>query len=254
MPEHKSPPAHGHPDRTLLAKWRAALGAWETSAATVWPTSQVLGGGAVAAVEKIVSEVHGGRPCLLLPSATYALRLALAAAGVSSGSTVTIVEDTWPAGTQAARSLGAVICVVPPSAVEGARLDLGRGPVLITDRPDHVDLVRAIRAAAHEALVIEDASRLHPTDSASPVRQRSGEYVVYSLGPSKPVDAGEGGLLVCPDASAHARALALSAHPTRLDYEHLTAHPGALHMRVHPMTAVLAWWALAAKDHEPNGP
>ena len=202
MPEHKSPPAHGHPDRTLLAKWRAALGAWETSAATVWPTSQVLGGGAVAAVEKIVSEVHGGRPCLLLPSATYALRLALAAAGVSSGSTVTIVEDTWPA----------------------------------------------------EALVIEDASRLHPTDSASPVRQRSGEYVVYSLGPSKPVDAGEGGLLVCPDASAHARALALSAHPTRLDYEHLTAHPGALHMRVHPMTAVLAWWALAAKDHEPNGP
>jgi dTDP-4-amino-4,6-dideoxygalactose transaminase len=246
MPDNARPSASAHPDQALLARWRIVLDAWEASVAAEWPTSQVLGGGAIATVEDLVSQAHDGRPCLLLPSATYALRLALATAGVGTADAVTLVEDGWPAGIQAARSLGAEVHLVrPPVGTEPWTPDTGRGPIVVTDSPDDVDLLPAVRAGAPGALVIEDASRLHPTDPDSPVRRRSGDYVVYSLGPAKPVDAGEGGLLICPDGAAYARALALSAHPTRLAYRHLEEDPAALPMRVHPITAIVAWWALS---------
>ena len=96
--------------------------------------------------------------------------------------------------------------------------------------------------------VIYEASRLHPTAVASPVRHRAGDYVVYSLGPAKPIDAGEGGLLILPDPTAHARALTLSAHLTRLAYQGLAPAPDAFPMRVSPLAAILSWEQLTDSE------
>lgn len=233
-------PNTGHPDRALLDRWSRAITAWE-AAATSWPTSQILGGGAIAAVEDLISAAHHKRPCLLLPSATYALRLALATAGVEPCDPVVVLDDPWPAGIHAARSLNATV-----HASCDLRTTTAPATVIVTDPEEEQDPDPVTTALARhpDAIVIEDASRLHPIDPASPVRRRSGDYVIYSLGPAKPCDAGEGGLLILPDIAAHQRALTLCAHPTRLAYERLTAHRDAFPLRVHPAAAVLAWYAL----------
>lgn len=235
-----------HPDAELLVRTRAALDAWDAQRPEEWPTSQVLGGGAIAAVERLVSDAHDGRPCLLLPSATYALRLALATAGVEIGDTVLVVDDPWPAGLQAVRSLGA--SPLPVSADVDGWPSPGPAVVsaaIVTDRDDATAALTALHRALPDRPVIEDASRLHPTAPGSPVRDRSGDYVVYSLGPGKPTDSGEGGLLILPDRSARTRALTLSAHPTRLAYSHrLIGEPRAFPMRVHPIAAIMCWHQL----------
>src|SRR6478609_5175075 len=102
-----APAGRRHPDRDWLASVQAAL-AWWADTEPDWPTSSVLGSGAVAAAEAAFSERHGGRPALLLPSATYALRVALQAAGVTAGDQVICGAIDWPAGYAAIVSLGAV--------------------------------------------------------------------------------------------------------------------------------------------------
>src|ERR1700739_2010639 len=94
----------GHPDERWLARIRSALDAWEQSPG-LRPTSSVLGGGAVAAAEAVFSEHHNDRPALLLPSATYALRVSLQVLGVGAGDEVICAAVDWQAGADAAASL-----------------------------------------------------------------------------------------------------------------------------------------------------
>ena len=96
-----------HPDRDWIGLMRSALDRWE-AVTPATPTSSVLGSGAVAAAEAAFSRVVGGRPALLLPSATYALRAGLQVLGVRAGDEVLCAAIDWPAGFAAATSLGAV--------------------------------------------------------------------------------------------------------------------------------------------------
>lgn len=237
-----------HPDRELLSSYRDALLTWERERG-FWPTSQILGAGAIEAVEQAISIAHNARPCMLLPNATYALRLAMATAGVSPATRVVVVEDPWGAGVHCVASLGATSELVTPGAKDWST-ERGRGViVVITDRDDATSELTRIREHSSDTTIIEDAARLHPTCATSPVRHRSGDYLVYSLGPGKPVDAGEGGVLVLPDLGTYERALALSAHPTRLALQHLDQATNPLPMRVHPMSAILAWHKLTQTTH-----
>lgn len=240
-----------HPDRELLSSYRDALLTWERERG-FWPTSQVLGAGAIEAVEHAISVAHNARPCMLLPNATYALRLAMATAGVSPNTQVVVVEDPWGAGVQCAASLGATSELVTPGTTDW-NTETGQGLiVVITDCDDATRELRRIRKYSPDTTIIEDAARLHPTCPTSPVRHRSGDYLVYSLGPGKPVDAGEGGVLVLPDLASYERALALSAHPTRLALQHVEQAMNPLPMRVHPMSAILAWHKLTQAPHAPS--
>ena len=249
----------GHPDQQWLARVRAALDAWEQSPAAR-PTSSVLGGGAVAAAEVAFSERHHGRPSLLLPSATYALRVALQVAGVGPASEVLCAAVDWPSGAAAVASLGATPVPVPVDPgtltidpVAAAKARTGRTRALIACHLHGICAdVPSLRDALPGVTVIEDAAQAFGCTLDGEPAGTLGDLAVLSLGPGKHIDAGEGGVLLCADEEAHAAAIAVACHPLR----HLLAGirdatPVTLIMRPHPMAAILALHALATWSAKP---
>jgi hypothetical protein len=243
-----------NPDQQWLARVRAALEAWERTPAAR-PTSSVLGGGAIAAAEARFSALHDDRPALLLPSATYALRVALQVVGVGLADEVLCPVLDWPSSLAAVTSLGAVpVCVavdpatltIDPLAAAAAATSRTRAVIACHLHGVCAD-VPALRAAVPRAVVIEDAAQAF--GSALDDRQAGtlGDLAVLSLGPGKHLDAGEGGVLLCADSRFHEAAVALACHPLRHLLAGVRDAPlDTLAMRPHPMTAILALHALDA--------
>jgi len=242
-----------HPDRDWIRRVRGALDSWE-AAALATPTSSVFGGGAIAAAERVFSLLLGGRPVLLLPSATYALRVGLQVVGVRPGNEVLCGSIDWPSGFAAIASLGAVPVAVAmdpatltldPAAAAKARTRRTRAVIACHLHGICAD-IPALRSLLPGVGILEDAAqafggRLDGLPAAS-----LGDVAVFSLGPGKPIDAGEGGVLVCGDSGTYRAALAVACHPLRQLLAGISdADPRALAMRPHPMTAVLALDALA---------
>jgi len=248
-----APAGRRHPDRDWLASVQAAL-AWWADTEPDWPTSSVLGSGAVAAAEAAFSERHGGRPALLLPSATYALRVALQAAGVTAGDQVICGAIDWPAGYAAIVSLGAVpvpvaadplTLTLDPAAAAAARTRETRA-VLACHLHGVCADVPALRRLLPGVPVIEDAAQAFGSRLDGRLAGTMGDAAVLSLGPGKQIDAGEGGVLLCRGRARYQRAVAIACHPLRL----LLAGqpppaPAALSVRPHPVAAVLALHRLA---------
>jgi hypothetical protein len=242
-----------HPDRDWIARMRGALDRWE-EAAPATPTSSVFGSGAIAAAEDAFSRLAAGRPALLLPSATYALRVGLQVMGVRPGDEVLCAAIDWPAGFAAVVSLGAVpvgVAVDPATLtidpVAAAKASTTRTRAVIAchlhgvcaDIPGLRDCLPGVR-------VLEDAAQAFGCFLDGKPAGSLGDAAVFSLGPGKPIDAGEGGVLVCGDARTQQAAVALACHPLRQLVAGLPdADARALSMRPHPMTAVLALDALA---------
>lgn len=251
-------PGPAHPDQRWLARVRAALDAWERSPGSR-PTSSVLGGGAVEAAETAFSERHDGRPALLLPSATYALRIALQVLGVGTADEVLCAAVDWPSGLAAIASLGAMPVTVPvnpgtltmdPVAAAKARTMRTRAVIAC-----HLHGICADVAALREALpgvgIVEDVAQAFGCALDGRYAGTLGDLAVLSLGPGKQVDAGEGGVLLCADPVARATAVALACHPLRHLLSGVRDAPqDALAMRPHPMAAVLALHALAGWSAE----
>ena len=235
------------------------MDAWERSPAAR-PTSSVFGSGAIAAAEAAFSKRHWDRPTLLLPSATYALRVGLQALGVGPGDEVLCGAVDWQAGLAAAVSLGArpvgvamdpETLTLDPLAAAKARTSRTRAIIACHLHGVCAD-IPALRALLPGVAVVEDAAQAfgctldgHPAGSL-------GDVAVLSLGPGKQIDAGEGGVLICGDAAIYKSAAGLACHPLR----HLVtgipgADPSSLSLRPHPMTAVLALHALAEWSPEP---
>jgi dTDP-4-amino-4,6-dideoxygalactose transaminase len=65
---------------------------------------------------------------------------------------------------------------------------------------------------------------------------------VFSFGPGKQIDAGEGGLVLTADAALHDRVMRFAAHPLRLELNGIGPARSlpSLGMRPHPLAAVLA--------------
>ncbi len=242
-----------HPDRGWIGRVRSALDRWE-AAVPATPTSSVLGGGAVAAAEEAFSRLLGGRPVLLMPSATYALRVGLQVIGVQPGDEVLCGAIDWPSGFAAITSLGAVpvgvvmdpaTLTLDPAAASKARTTRTRAVIACHLHGICAD-IPALRWALPGVGILEDAAQAFGCRLDGLLAGSLGDVAVFSLGPGKPIDAAEGGVLVCGDTGTYRAALGLACHPLRQLLAGIPdADPRALAMRPHPMTAVLALDALA---------
>jgi hypothetical protein len=230
----------------------AALARWEQTPPTS-PTSSVLGGGAVAAAEATFSRLHGGRPALLLPSATYALRAGLQALGVHAGDEVICPVIDWPAAFAAITSLGAtpVPVAVDPQTITidpraAARARTGRTQAAVACHLHGICAdIPALRHQLPGIGICEDASQAFGAALDGHRAATLGDIAVLSLGPGKHIDAGEGGVLLTNTADLYRRAVAAACHPLRnLLTGITTTSPQALAIRPHPMTAVLALYEL----------
>jgi DegT/DnrJ/EryC1/StrS aminotransferase family protein len=259
--EERGVPVQRHPDAELAAKVDAALRWWlsrrfESGPARA-PSSAITGGGAVVALEEEFSRLHAGRPTLLLPSATYALRAALAALRIGPGAEVIIPALDWTASRDAVRSVGATPV---PVAVDAATLTLpaegarrartGRTSAAIAC---HLHGVPADVPALVQALdglpVLEDCAGAFGSQlDGRQVGTLGNSFAVFSLGPGKTIDAGEGGVLVSMTPELHHAALAVTAHPLRqilAGLDPTTDPPPAFSIRPHVVTAILAMYGLS---------
>ena len=243
----------GHPDQASITRLRNALARWEQSEPTT-PTSSVLGSGAIHAAEAAFSQLHDGRPALLLPSATYALRIGLQALEVGADDEVICPVIDWPAALAAIISLGAVpvpvaidphTMTIDPTAAARARTSRTRAIIACHLHGICAD-IPALRERLPGLSICEDASQAFGARFDGRRAATFGEVSVLSLGPGKQIDAGEGGVLLSRTATLHKRAAAAACHPLRnLLTGITTTYPEALVMRPHPVTAVLALYELA---------
>jgi dTDP-4-amino-4,6-dideoxygalactose transaminase len=244
----------GHPDRAWIAAVRSALD-WWAAANPGSPTSSVLGGGAIAAAEATFSERHDGRPALLLPSASYALRIALQVVGVAPGDEVICGAVDWPSAYAAIVSLSAVPVPVAAdprtltlAAAAAAAARTGRTRAVVACHLHGICAdVPAIRRLLPGLAVIEDAAQAFGCRLDGRLAGTMGDVAVLSLGPGKQIDAGEGGVLLCDDLADHDRAVMIACHPLRQLLAGLPGpDPAALAIRPHPVAAVLALHRLAS--------
>ncbi len=241
-----------HPDRAWLGRVRAALDWWEAQP-TGTVTSSITGLGAIAAAEGRISELHGGRPVILTPSATYATLLALRILGVGRDDRVLLPEVDWPSTAAVVELLGGVPV---PVAVDPATLTIDPGAAALAHRPGDKALavshrpgaaveVRALRAAVRDVPILEDCAAALGDACADGAQVGTlGDLAVLSFGPGKRIDAGEGGALVLRDTTQHRAALALSAHPVRQALNGLPADARQPAVRPHPAMAVQVLHAL----------
>jgi DegT/DnrJ/EryC1/StrS aminotransferase family len=237
-----------HPDRAWIETVRSALDRWAATNSGS-PTSSVLGGGAIAAAEAAFSELHAGRPALLLPSGSYALRVALQAGGVVPGDEVICGAIDWPSSYAAVSSLGATpvpvtadprTLTLDPAAAAAAGTPKTRAVIACHLHGVCAD-VPAIRRLLPGVTVIEDVAQALGSRLDGQLAGTLGDMAVLSLGPGKPLDAGEGGVLLSDGYARHDRAVAIACHPLRQLLAGLPEpDPAALAIRPHPVTAILA--------------
>lgn len=249
-----------HPDLEWLQGARAAIDAW-LAAPPPHPTSQLTGGGAVAAVEQRLSAVHDGRPVLLMPSATYGLRVALDALGVRAGDEVLLPVLDWPASLAAVRSIGATPVPVRVSAetltidpASAAALRSARTRAAIACHPIGIPAdVPALRAALPGVAIVEDAAQAFGSSIDGMRVGTLGDAAVLSFGPGKPVHAGEAGAVIVRDHDLLDEVLRTAAHPVRQRVGGVAdPEPAPFTVRVHPLAAVLLDHALKSFDSEPG--
>lgn len=189
-----------------------ALGDDEAAAAAETVRSGWLGSGPRSALlEERCAEVLGARHVVAVSSCTAALHLALRAAGVGPGDEVLTSALTWPATANAVEHCGArpVFCdvresdlTIDPDHVARAVGKRTRAivPVHLAGQPADLERLHALGVP-----VVEDAA--HAFGSAyrgRPIGSMS-EAACFSLYVTKPVAAGEGGLVATGDGELAAR-------------------------------------------------
>jgi len=237
-----------------------ALDAWEL--ARDGPTSSITGGGAISELERRLAAYCGVRFALGLSSGTLALRTALLAVGVRSTAEVVIPAFDWPAAAAATLSLdarpvpadvGAGSLHVSAEAVERVLTPRTKAVVVthLAGVPAETFRLRAV-CKAHRLPLVEDASQaLGARDCRRPVGA-IGDVGIFSLGPGKLLDVGEGGALVTEDERLFQAAVRATQHPTRqlLAGGGIPPHLLGLSARLHPLAAVLGLRAFEEIDIE----
>lgn len=233
----------------------ASLLAW-LDVESPFPTSELTGGGAVAHVEQRLSQMHCGRPTLLVPSATYGMRGVLAALGVRQGDEVLVPQLDWPATIAAVRSLGATPVPVPvaddtltidPQAAAALRTPRTRAAVACHLLGVPAD-VPALRNALPSVSIVEDCAQAFGSTLDGARVGTLGDAAVFSFGPGKTLDAGEAGAVVVREGELFDAVLRQSTHPIRQRVSGLDPEPAPLSIRIHPVAAVLLNHALDVID------
>lgn len=247
-----------HPDLELVRRSQHAMSAWLKKTAST-PTSQLTGGGAIARTESRLAELHEGRPALLMPSATYALWVALRALGIGPGDGVLIPRYDWSSSLAVVLELGASPIPVPvdlstltidPAEAAARRTARTRAVIATHLFGIPADVPELLRALPRMPIVEDCAQAFGSTLAGRPVGV-FGDAAVFSFGPGKRIDVGELGALVLRDEGMRKRALQLSAHPVR---QQLTGSAApeltSMSIRPHPLAAVLLDAALDEDDAE----
>ena len=242
-------------DALLLDRIKRAIAYWQSTCDGV--TSSITGGGAVRALERAFSDRLDQRFALAMPSGTAALRVALESVGVEPSSEVICSIYDWPAAVAAIRSLGAqpVFADIDPHTLTIAPDDAARrvSPRTRAVVATHLFGIPADVSRLTQLLnrldipVVEDcAQALGAMLDGRPVGTL-GTAAVFSFGPGKPVDAGEGGLVSFEHRAHYLAALRSSQHPIRQVIGGVPEPSlDGLQLRTHPLMAILALEALSA--------
>ena len=247
------------PDVTWAEQVKARLDQWLADPDATDPTSQITGAGAVAVAERRFSQLHQGRPALMVSSGTAGMLAALRSVEVGPGTEVLIPAVDWPGTMGVVQSLGATPVVVPVEpetlTMQATEASLRTGNATAAAVVCHplgipVD-IGAIRTAIGAVPIIEDcAQALGSTIDDTPVGCL-GDLAVFSFGPGKPVDIGEGGMVLACDFGRWEAVLGQAGHPVRqliggISEPCLTGFA----CRPHPLAAVLLATALREWDPE----
>ena len=192
-------------------------------------------GPTIARFEKAVADYAGARFACAVNSATAALHLACRALGLGPGDTLWTVPNTFVASANAARYCGAAVDFVDidpatynlsvsalteklERAASEGRLPKAVMPVHFGGQSCDMREV-AVLARRYGFRVIEDASHAIGGDYLG---RKVGacdysDIAVFSFHPVKVITTGEGGMLLCADASLHRAADLLRSHGVTRD-------------------------------------
>ena len=192
-------------------------------------------GPTIARFEKAVADYAGARCACAVNSATAALHLACRALGLGPGDTLWTVPNTFVASANAARYCGAAVDFVDidpatynlsvsalteklERAASEGRLPKAVMPVHFGGQSCDMREV-AVLARRYGFRVIEDASHAIGGDYLG---RKVGacdysDIAVFSFHPVKVITTGEGGMLLCADASLHRAADLLRSHGVTRD-------------------------------------
>jgi dTDP-4-amino-4,6-dideoxygalactose transaminase len=251
-----------HPDEAWLLHVSKQLSEWLALGSNgAGGTSQITGAGAVQAAERLFSAMHESRPSVMVPCGTYGMRCALAAAGVTAGCEVVIPGFDWLSNRAAVLSLSA-IPVVARVAEDTFTLDPQDLPRRLTKRTKAVIVthlhgvmadMEAIKRIAEGAglAVIEDCAQALGCEYSGRPAGAFSDFSVFSFGPNKSLDIGEGGMISARDWALFERLIRECAHPARQAVEGVVpANFNALSLRPHPLSAVLLAVQLEKWDRE----
>lgn len=172
----------------------------------------------VAAFEQEFSQLVAGRHCVAVNSGTSALHLSLIALGLGPGDEVVVPSFTFAATANAVRLTGAVpvfadirshdFCL-DPAAVSAAVTERTRAivPVHLYGHPAPMSELVTL-AQERGLLLVEDAAQAHAASVDGQPVGAWGDAACFSFYPTKNMTAGEGGMVVTPDADV-ARTLRL---------------------------------------------
>ena len=192
-------------------------------------------GPTIARFEKAVADYAGARFACAVNSATAALHLACRALGLGPGDTLWTVPNTFVASANAARYCGAAVDFVDidpatynlsvsalteklERAASEGRLPKAVMPVHFGGQSCDMREV-AVLARRYGFRVVEDASHAIGGDYLG---RKVGacdysDIAVFSFHPVKVITTGEGGMLLCADASLHRAADLLRSHGVTRD-------------------------------------
>ena len=200
-------------------------------------------GPTIARFEKAVADYAGARFACAVNSATAALHLACRALGLGPGDTLWTVPNTFVASANAARYCGAAVDFVDidpatynlsvsalteklDRAASEGRLPKAVMPVHFGGQSCDMREVAAL-ARRYGFRVIEDASHAIGGDYLG---RKVGacdysDIAVFSFHPVKVITTGEGGMLLCADASLHRAAELLRSHGVTRDAAEMDQTP-----------------------------
>jgi dTDP-4-amino-4,6-dideoxygalactose transaminase len=191
-------PEFGKPEEDLLLQ-ALRSGVWGS-----------IDGTFVKDLEREFAAVHDARYGVSTVNATMGLSVAMKAIGIGSGDEVLVPPYTFIATASAALMLGAVPIFVDVDP-ETLLIDPARIDDLVTPRtkaivpvhhggsPADMDGVMAA-ARRHGLRVIEDAAQAHGAAWRGQPVGAIGDIGVFSFQSTKPVNAGEGGMMLTNDA------------------------------------------------------
>lgn len=199
-------------------------------------------------IEARLSAMHANRSVLLMPSATYGMLCVLTALGVGPGDEVLIPALDWPSTLAAVRTVGATPVPVPVSpdtwtidpTAAARRFSIRTRAVVACHLLGVPADVPALRAAIPQIPIIEDCAQAAIGSAIDgQLVGTLGEAALYSFGPGKCIDVGEGGAVVVA-STLRDSLLKASAHPVRQLHGGIRdVERSVLNMRIHPLAAVL---------------